>query len=112
MSNIEEELFKCFAETLPVVCNKDYKTILDTMCKLVKEQGENIVNELCENKKYVCEGRENVICTICKLREINICNMPCGHTLCCVCAKQLQVYKVEKCHVCRDEVCSKMQIFI
>lgn len=67
------------------------------------EPKQNNVEKIDDKTNY----KDNVTCLICTENKINICFVPCGHTICSNCSEQ-----IDKCHICKGEINKKMKIFI
>ena len=67
--------------------------------------GEDMVREL-ERLQVLLQERDDVIvCAICMEREKNVVFL-CGHMACSICSDRLQV-----CHICREEIQNRVQVY-
>lgn len=66
---------------------------------------ESTINdeEVKDNNNYA----ENITCNICLTNKVAICYIPCGHTSCGTCSKQ-----ITKCQTCRIVITKKINLFI
>ena len=79
---------------------EEKKEELKTLSDLVKKENAKLI--ICKKKQ------SNILeCPICFSNNINMCFVPCGHTFCSKCVKD-----ITQCYLCNQEIFLKQKIFI
>lgn len=121
----ESSKFACLNETKQMITSKcgdlDLKYLLDEMDRLInsqdlklKELQETIqkakkeLNILFRYSPHFTENDPRNLCPVCMSREVSAACVPCGHTLCHVCAYRMDE---NRCFLCRNQMEKVIKLF-
>ena len=112
LKEIHENISKYFSDEQ--VINNNINELFSKESKQLK----NLEDQLVKIKKtlyifykhspHYIENDPRKLCSICVQREVDVCNTPCGHTLCSVCSNMITN---RKCFICRTEIQNVIKLY-
>lgn len=94
---------------------KGFDTLIDSLCEQISMKTEDIkkmkrhIKCLFKDTHHYTSADPKRICGICLLNEVDQCVVPCGHTMCGICASK--IINSDKCFACRSHVDKVIGLF-